>query len=431
MMPRPSPISALLAAYKSGQTDAVSEAEVCLSRANGNASHNSYIVLDRGWTLAESKRQINRAASGDASLPLFGLPVSLKDCFDLIGFPTSSGSKFYAAHKQNASEDSWVSARLRQAGAVITGKSNLHQLAYGITGENSDYGDCLQPANAALLTGGSSSGAAASVQEGSAVAAIGTDTGGSVRAPAALCGLAGYRASLGVGDWNGGFRLAPSFDTIGWLCRDLRDLPLLATALFDLPSERPAATNPRVGILTGSLLDACDPEIHEVMRFWQSRLQRASATPQPFHPLFWPEAWDIYAPLQAHEAAQIHAGFFQQFDPVIAARLEWGASLPDREIQQFRQRHAAFRVQHQQLFQQFDFLLVPVTPVTQLRANTDHTDSRARILRLTTPASLGGNPAVILPSPHAGLQLIAAHHDDRRLLRFAAVLGDQLALEEN
>jgi Asp-tRNA(Asn)/Glu-tRNA(Gln) amidotransferase A subunit family amidase len=431
MTPTPSPIAALLAAYKSGETDSARQIHTCLSRANSNAGHNTYIALDTAWTLAELQRQIDRAAAGDESLPLFGLPVSLKDCFDLTGFPTSSGSKFYATHKQNASSDSWVAARLRHAGAIITGKSHLHQLAYGITGENRDYGDCLQPANAALLTGGSSSGAAASIQEGSALAAIGTDTGGSVRAPAALCGLTGYRSSLGIGDWAGGYHLAPSFDTIGWLCRDLRDLPLLATTLFDLPPEQPAPSILRIGMLTGPMLESCQPEVLQAIEVWQDRIQRASAQFQPFNPPFWSEAWDIYAPLQAHEAAQLHAGFFTEFDPVIAARLEWGASLTDHEIQNLRQRHAAFREQHEQLFHQFDFLLAPVSPITQLVAGADHTDTRALLLRLTTPASLGGNPAVVLPGPGCGLQLIAAHNNDQRLLRFAAGLGELLALEEN
>ena len=119
----------------------------------------------------------------------------------------------------------------------------MQMLAYGITGENRDYGDCVQPADPTSLTGGSSSGSAAAIQEGSAVAAIGTDTGGSIRAPAALCGLAGYRASLGLGDWRGGAHLAESFDTIGWLCRDLRDLPRLAQALFTLP-QPPTSPKP-------------------------------------------------------------------------------------------------------------------------------------------------------------------------------------------
>lgn len=400
-----------------------------MSRANGNASHNTYLARDSAWTLAEAERQDRRGASGERSLALFGVPVALKDCFDLAGFPTSCGSKFYAAREGNLSTDSWVAAQLRRAGALLTGKTHLHQLAYGITGENSDYGDCLQPANATLLTGGSSSGAAASVQEGSALAAIGTDTGGSVRAPAALCGLAGYRASLGVGNWSGGCHLAPSFDTIGWLCRDLRDLPLLAESLFELSPEKPGRQAPRIGFLAGPLLEPCDAQVRGAFGVWKEHLQRAGAHLDPFDPRFWLEAWDIYAPLQACEASQLHKGFFDKFDPVIAARLEWGASLGEDEIRQFRRRHLAFRAEHEQLFRRFDFLLAPVSPLSRLPAGADHTETRGQILRLTTPASLGGNPAVVLPSPDCGVQLIAAHGDDRRLLHFAALLGEQWAVE--
>jgi Asp-tRNA(Asn)/Glu-tRNA(Gln) amidotransferase A subunit family amidase len=429
MQPRPSPLAALLASYKPGTCSPISEARLCLSRANGSASHNTYITFDQDWVLGETQRQIDRASGGSA-LALYGVPVSIKDCFDLAGFPTSIGSKFYAARQPAAAADSWVAARLRNAGAVIIGKTNLHQLAYGVTGENCDYGDCLQPADPALLTGGSSSGAAASIQEGSALAAIGTDTGGSVRAPAALCGLTGYRASLGIGDWTGGHHLAPSFDTIGWLCRDLRDLPLLAESLFELPPARPSPATFRIGFLTGPLVEGCDPEVHQSLETWQDRLRRASVHLEPFDAPFWNEAWDIYAPIQAHEAAQIHAGVYHEFDPVIAARLEWGASLTPDELRLLRQKLSSFRGQHEALFDQFDFLLAPVSPLSRLVAGADHTETRARLLRLTTPASLGGNPAVVLPSPQCGLQLIAARMDDRRLLRFAARLGELIAAEE-
>src|SRR5258706_16451889 len=140
----------------------------------------------------------------------------MKDCFDLEGFRTTAGTRFYAEKNEIAREDSAVAKRLRAQGAVITGKTNLHPLAYGITGENRDFGDCLQPANPNLLTGGSTSGGAASVQEGSAVAAIGTHTGGSIRVPAALCGPAGDRASIclawGRELWRGGIHIARAFD---------------------------------------------------------------------------------------------------------------------------------------------------------------------------------------------------------------------------
>src|SRR5271167_701087 len=230
-----------------------------LTRVNGSASRNTYLTLDPTWTRDQAARLTVQGA--EAGKLLYGLPVALKDCFDLEGFVTSAGSRFYARHNPPAISDSWVAARLKTAGAVITGKTHMQMLAYGITGENRDYGECIQPADATSLTGGSSSGSAAAIQEGSAVAAIGTDTGGSIRAPAALCGLVGYRATLGIGDWRGGAHLAQSFDTIGWLCHDLRDLPLLAKVLFALPAPT-APTNPaRVSVVSDSLLEDCDPSV--------------------------------------------------------------------------------------------------------------------------------------------------------------------------
>ena len=217
-----------------------------LAHSNKNAGHNTYIWQDAAWTRAEAARveAMPRGVGGpfgDGRSALWGLPISVKDCFDLAGSPTTCGVHFYRDRNGIASRDSWLVEQLRAAGAVIIGKTHLHPLAYGITGENPEYGDCVQPRDAGALTGGSSSGAVASVQEGSAVAAIGTDTGGSVRAPAALGGLAGYRATLGRGDWRGGAHLAESFDTMGWLFRDLRDAPFLA-APFAPAQTAPAVT---------------------------------------------------------------------------------------------------------------------------------------------------------------------------------------------
>src|SRR5260370_16184499 len=172
-------------------------AERALAKSNQNAGRNVYISRGESWTLREADRVQKEFSAGelgagkfssDDKPPLFGLPVSLKDCFDLAGFRTTAGTRYYAEKNEIAREDSAVAKRLRAQGAVITGKTNLHPLAYGITGENPDFGDCLQPADANLLTGGSSSGGAASVQEGSAVPAIGTDTGGSIRVPPPLSG---------------------------------------------------------------------------------------------------------------------------------------------------------------------------------------------------------------------------------------------------
>jgi len=419
----PSPVEALIPA---AAADPERIAKQALARVNSNASRNSYITVDEAWTLNQAARLTKRPPHSDK--PLYGLPIALKDCFDLEGFVTSAGSHFYARHNASAREDSWVAAQLRASGAVITGKTHMQMLAYGITGENRDYGDCVQPSAATSLTGGSSSGSAAAVQEGSAIAAIGTDTGGSIRAPAALCGLAGYRASLGIGDWRGGAHLAESFDTIGWLCRDLRDLPRLARALFHLPEAANKSVTVRISVLSGPMLDDCDASAIASMSAWKDRLERSEAILEEFQPDFWSDAFSIYAPLQAVEAARLHTGSYDEFEPAIAERLRWGASMDPTEIAEWKARHQSLVRQTESLFASADFFLLPAVPMQRLVAGEDQSAQRPRILRYTTPASLAGLPAIILPG-HPGLQLLAARGDDSRLLTFAHRLGTILAAE--
>ncbi|HEX3373748.1 MAG TPA: amidase family protein, partial [Edaphobacter sp.] len=148
------------------------------ANANSNASHNTYLGSCSTEAFHRAEQLPRIFPDQPVRPPLYGIPISIKDCFDVAGTITTCGSSFYAQHNPPAAKNSWVAQRLLDRGAILTGKTHLHQLAYGVTGENPDYGDCLQPRDATLLTGGSSSGAAASVQEGSALAAIGTDTGG-------------------------------------------------------------------------------------------------------------------------------------------------------------------------------------------------------------------------------------------------------------
>ncbi|WP_446744035.1 amidase [Silvibacterium acidisoli] len=413
MQPGPSPIEKALA-----HPDPEALASEALDKANSNAGRNVYLARDAEWTLAQA-----RHAAQHRKAALRGLPIALKDCFDLAGFTTSCGSRYYAEINPAAEEDSWVAERLKQAGAVITGKTHMQQLAYGITGENADYGDCVQPADATSLTGGSSSGSAAAVQEGSAIAAIGTDTGGSIRVPAALCGLAGYRASHGLGDWRGGAHLAQSFDTIGWLCRDLRDLPRLAQAVFELPAPTPNDNPIVVGRVSGALLNDCEPSVMDAMEHTLQQIAAGGAAVVDIDPFFWTEAFEIYAPLQAIEAAKLHAGRFEYFEPGIADRLRWGASIPSDEARALEARHRSFVSETIALMSGVDFLLMPALPLPRLAAGADHSAVRAKILRYTTPASLAGLPSVVLPAKPCGMQLLAPRFEDRRLLAFAASLA--------
>jgi Asp-tRNA(Asn)/Glu-tRNA(Gln) amidotransferase A subunit family amidase len=440
----PSPLQQLQQSLREATTTPQQIAANSLAHSNTNANHNVYLAQSPADLLAQAT---TLEALDPAERPaLYSIPISLKDCFDLRGYITTCGSRFYADHTPPATQDSWVAAQLKKAGALITGKTHLHQLAYGITGENPDFGDSLQPIDPTRLTGGSSSGAVASVQEGSALAAIGTDTGGSIRVPAALGGLAGFRASIDLASqipdhpeiWAGGTHLAPSFDTLGILFRDLRDGPALAAAIFSLAPPTHAIHSPRIAIVTESFLHDAEPEVLAAYTTQQQTLRDTVATFQTIDTAFWSEALDILAPIQAHEAAIIQRANlaaiaranphlpppdFSVFEPAIAQRLAWGESITSTELTALRQRHATFRARMDDILTQHDLLMLPCAPFRQLRANTDHTQTRPKLLRYTAPISLSATPTITIPHPHgAGMQLTAPRGHDAALLAYAATL---------
>jgi aspartyl-tRNA(Asn)/glutamyl-tRNA(Gln) amidotransferase subunit A len=395
--------------------------------SNRNSGGNTYLWQDETWTMAEAAHAeaVPRSEGGlfgDGRSPLWGLPISVKDCFDLAGAPTSCGVRFYRDLHGAAAQDSWLVEQLRAAGAVITGKTHLHPLAYGITGENPEFGDCVQPNDPGALTGGSSSGAAASVLEGSAVAAIGTDTGGSIRVPAALCGLAGFRASLGRGNWRGAAHLAPSFDTFGWLFRDLEDAPILAS-LFSPDGPVSTCKFSRFAVIDESFLHDCEPEIVAGLQNTVAELKALGLSRSTFDPAWWADSFGIYAPIQAWEAAQTHAGHFDRFEPSIRERLEWGSRITEPEMASLHVSHAAFLGRMNELFATHQLLLLPAAPVARLAAGADHRLTRVSLLRYTTPFSLAGVPVVTLPCAAGGMQLAAAHNCDESLVQLAAALG--------
>jgi Asp-tRNA(Asn)/Glu-tRNA(Gln) amidotransferase A subunit family amidase len=435
MLPARSPLQQLTEQLARGDITPRAVAEAALARANSNADRNVYLALDPEKVHQEADALPSRFPHAAKPI-LYGVPVSIKDCFDVVGFPTTLGSRFYAARNGVAREDSAVAARLRSQGALIIGKTHMHPLAFGITGENPDYGNCVQPRDERRLTGGSSSGAAASVQEQSVLAAIGTDTGGSVRVPAALCGLAGYRASLELGQqsglWCGGVRLAPTFDTLGWLFQDLRDAPLLAEALFELRAAEVNETRVRIGCVRDEFLHDCDAQALAGFAEWKKKLSDCGATVIPVDTGYWEEALEIYTAITAHEAAAIHSadtgGDFSHFPAAIAQRLTWGASISSDEIALFRARHLRFRERAESRLREFDFFVAPCAALHELAVGADHTASRGAILRYTTPMSLVGAPVVTLPTTTGpGVQLIAPRNSDARLLAYAKAVGTRVA----
>jgi aspartyl-tRNA(Asn)/glutamyl-tRNA(Gln) amidotransferase subunit A len=426
--PNPS-LRDLRIALANGATTPVELATLALSRSNQNASRNTYLWQNPEWTLAEAKRagSMPRGSGGvfgDGRSPLWGIPVSLKDCFDLAGAPTSCGTIFYRDLHGIATRDSWLAELLRAAGAVIVGKTHVHPLTYGITGENPEFGDCLIPGDPGALTGGSSSGAVASVLEGSAVVAIGTDTGGSVRAPASLGKLAGYRATIGRGNWRGGAHLAESFDTLGWIFRDLEDVPLLAQ-IYAPETPAPVTTFTRFAVVDHSFLHDCEPEIIASLQATTRELEALGLESGIIDPQWWSESRNLFGRIQAWEASRYHAGYFDQFQPAIRERLEMGAKITTAEIEALRIQHAEFTARMDELFAEHQLILLPCAPVARLAAGVDHSQTRAELLRYTTPFSLAGVPVIALPSQSGGMQLAAQRHEDESLVNLAAQLGRQ------
>lgn len=415
--PIQSSITAICQEIVNGDVTARELAAVALSKANSSPAKNTYTSIDE----REVEQQLSAPVSetGESSL-LRGIPISVKDCFDVRGYRTSSGSRYYLETSDIKPEDSGIVQRLRAVGATITGKTHLHQLAYGLTGENADFGNCVQFGRPNLLTGGSSSGAAASVLEGSAMAGIGTDTGGSIRFPSSLCALFGYRASVGVGSWRGGHHLAETFDTHGFLFRHLLDAQLLGNALLGIPLEADSGAKVRVGLVDPAFYSDAEPEIITGLHQCQERLPNCEF--ETFAADIFAESLDIFRPIQAHEAASYNAGHFDEFEEPIADRLRWGSAFSEDEIKELRGRRLAFNERIAALFKRFDFLLMPVAPISALEDGADHGPMREKVLRYTTPASVAGLPVLALPNEKGGCQLIGPAGGDANLLAFSTRL---------
>ncbi|MBS0658515.1 MAG: amidase [Verrucomicrobia bacterium] len=428
------PLRELQAALRAGALSVTDLVENALTTALWRRAQGSKV-----WLQLDPAAVRAQASGADVSAPLGGLPISVKDCFDTAGVRVSAGSSFYADTRPTPTQDSWYAGRARAQGAVLLGQTNLNEFAFGITGENAHFGNCRIPTQPDCLTGGSSSGAAASVVEGSAVIGLGTDTGGSLRAPASFCGLVSYRASHGVGDVRGCFPLAQSFDTLGFLLRHLADAPLAAEALLGIaPTDLSAP--PRLGVTDGPWLEACDAETRANYEAFGRRLGDAGATVGRFDSTAWSEATSLFIPIQAHEAYANHRGYLDQYrdgyEPAVRARIEFGATISDEAYARYQERRTAFReAQNAALFESFDFLAVPITPVRHLPADQDHSGFRSRILTLTTPASVCGWPVLTVrgrgrgpedpESLGCGIALIAPPGADARLLGLAHWLAER------
>jgi amidase/aspartyl-tRNA(Asn)/glutamyl-tRNA(Gln) amidotransferase subunit A len=349
-------------------------------------------------------------ASAPAGSPLRGVPYLLKDLFDVAGMPTFAGSSFLPEVRPKPAGDSQFVRELRAAGAVLAGKTHLFEFAWGLTGENAHYGDCEHPRFPGRTSGGSSSGSAAAVAADIVPFAIGTDTGGSTRIPAAFCGIYGYRGAPRDAWVSDAVPLAPRFDAVGWFTRSASDM---RSALAALVGIRVGERAPR-----GCYLDmpGLDPEVASACAAAAADLAPAAdaATRGELLDKFAPAA-EIYGVLSGTEAWKIHKKWADRYrgryGPLVQDRLDRARAISQAQVAAVEPSQAALTLAWRRFFLGYDFLVMAASPFPAL-AKADCTPAnRLRMLGLTAPSSLGGLPVLTIPvalpsGMSTGLQVI-------------------------
>jgi len=345
--------------------------------------------------------------------PLRGVPYMLKDLFDVARLPTFAGSSFLPEVRPNPGRDSAIVRDLAVAGAVMAGKAQLFEFAWGLTGENAHYGDCERPGFPGRTSGGSSSGSAAAVAADVVPFAIGTDTGGSIRVPAAFCGIFGYRGVPGDAWISDAVPLAPSFDTAGWFTRTASDMSRAMAALVGL---RTSNQTPKGCYLE---MPGLDPEVAEACRAAAAELTPPAdaSTRAELLAKFAPAA-EIYGVLAGRESWGIHRKWAEKYrgryGRLVQDRLDRARAISQAQIAAVQPSYEALRLAWTKFFLTYDFLVMPASPFPALAKADCIPANRLRMLGLTAPAGLGALPVMTIPVPlpsglSTGLQVIVNH----------------------
>jgi aspartyl-tRNA(Asn)/glutamyl-tRNA(Gln) amidotransferase subunit A len=419
-----------------------------------NPKLNAYITVTRDFALRQAKKAESelfapRGRKGHRDRgPLHGIPISLKDNIYTKGIRTTAGSRILTNFVPE--QDAVVVAKLKEAGAILLGKTNLHEFAYGVTTTNPHYGPARNPWDLSRIPGGSSGGSAAAVAAGLCYGSIGTDTGGSLRIPASLCGVVGLKPTLGRVSDSGIIPLSTTLDCAGPLARSARDAAILLNAIGGLESQnrgrwsaRAFLPKPRkfcLGLPREFFFDVISPDVQSLfesaLRDFRKLGARIKQVSIPFlnssedagNQIAWPEATHF------HEQSGWFPSRSEEYGEDVRARLEIGAKTPAvvylealaqrvRFIQELSSKMSGAGI---------DALVVPTTPLaapligeesTRIGEKDHHT--RALLLRLNRPANLAGVPAISIPCGFTssglpvGLQLIGLHTAELALLQIA------------
>jgi amidase len=372
--------------------------------------------------------------AGAADGPLAGLTVAVKDMYDIAGTRTGGGNPDWLdAHPPAASHAAAI-RRLLERGATVIGKTVCDEFFFSVTGANAHYGTPVNPRAPGRLPGGSSSGSAAAAAAGACDFALGSDTGGSVRVPAAFCGLYGIRPTHGRIDMTGAMPMAPSFDVPGWFASGPGVLRRVGEALLEADGAR---ANLRELIILDDAFAEADSEVADLLRAAIDAM--ADDLPEPVHDAVAPHGFDLWREsfrvIQAREIWRIYGPFVERYQPKlgpgIRERMEFAATVSERDAEMARQERKRARQRICALVKPGTVLALPTAPCIAPRIDTgaEALDLfRVRVMRLTCLAGLSGLPQVTLPVGSIsgcpiGLSFIGWHGGDETLLDLAVKLA--------
>jgi len=409
-----------------------------------NSTLNAFITVTAELALEQARTAEDEIIRGHWRGPLHGIPLALKDLIDTAGIRTTAASALFK--DRIPAEDAEVVRRLKNAGAVLLGKNNLHEFAYGGSSMISYYGEVHNPWNPAHIAGGSSGGSVAAVAAGLCYGAIGTDTAGSVREPAALCGIVGLKPTYGRVSVGGVIPLSVSLDHVGPIARTVSDAALMLQAIAgydagdvnsaDMPvPDYPAAlrdkSNPlRIGIPRKFFYEDLDPEVVSVVEQALGILRTVGGDLREI---------ELDVPtdrtLQTAESYAYHAKFVARspelYQPETLNRIRKGEDISSAEVGHRCRELQKLREEIGRVFEKVDVLVTPTTPVAapriaELKQNPDLLrPSELLLLRNTRPANMWGLPAISVPCGFTaarlplGLQIIGPHWREYRVLQLA------------
>lgn len=415
-----------------------------------NSKLNAFITVASESALTEARAAERELRRGGRRGPLHGIPVALKDNIWTRNLRTTMGSAILRDFLPP--EDATAVRRLRRAGAIVLGKTNLHEFAYGMTSENPHYGPVRNPWKTDRIAGGSSGGSAAAVAAGLCAAAIGSDTGGSIRIPSALCGVVGFKPTFGRVSVHGVFPLAPSFDHVGPIARSAQDAALILECIAGRDPLDPTSVARRDkgfrAVLKRKRLRLGRPKEH----FWvnmDSELRRIAEAAVADFVKSGAELEEIFLPniasgveaanlIAAAEASKLHerAGYFparaSEYGADVRGRLEQGGKIRAVDYLDAREvmRRASQEIEN--ALEDVDAIVIPSGLVAappigseRVRAGDVELPIRSAFVDVNRPANFTGLPAISMPCGvtqaglPAALQFVGQRFDDARLLAIA------------